>query len=85
MNLLLMKANFLSHNGWLLELYIWHHLQSYQDGYRFVTVHKSWQFYSDAAPLGDQAINITTQYLTQSYYPYNESTSPCHILIMPNT
>ena len=44
----------------------------------------SWWLYS-AAPLGQQTASTMTWNLFQSYYPDNEPTSPCPILIMPST
>ena len=35
-----------------------------------------------AAPLGNQAANTLTRFLTQSHYPDTELTSPCATLIM---
>ena len=40
--------------------------ESYQDGYRLVTVH-SWRVYS-AVPLGNQAIGSMSQYPTRGHY-----------------
>ena len=44
----------------------------------------SWTLYS-AAPLENRAISIMTWYPTQSHYPDIEATSPCPVLIRPNT
>ena len=38
-----------------------------------------------AAPLENEAASTMTQYLTQSHYPETGRTSPCPILLMPNT
>ena len=43
----------------------------------------TWWLYS-AAPLGNQTTNTVTWYPIQSNYPDTESTSPCHIQIMPS-
>ena len=40
----------------------------------------SWRLHSDV-PLGNQATVTMARFPTQSHYPDNELTSPCHILV----
>ena len=44
----------------------------------------TWCVYS-AAPPGNQAFHNMIGYPTQSHHPDTEPTSPCSVLIMPNT
>ena len=44
----------------------------------------SWRLYS-ITPMGNHAFSTVTWYRTQSHYPYTEPTSPCSLLIRPNT
>ena len=56
------------------------HPQSYEDGYRLVTVSTYGSFIM--LPHWDQAAGTMTRYSIQSHYPDTELTSLCSIVIM---
>ena len=56
-------------------------LRSYENGYRFVTVHTLGDFIE--LPYWETSLSVPW-YFTESHYPNIEPTSPCPILVMPS-